>query len=413
MSRVLVIVAALLILHLPAALLMADDEKKQDAPEKESLVEALKGGKVAIDLRYRFEAVDQKDFKKNARASTLRTAFSYATRPYMGFNVLLQAESVADIWAAGDHNNNGFGDSGNAMIDRPVIADPPGTEMQQAYMRYQGGDSTVQLGRQEVVLDDARFVGNVGWRQHHQSFRALSFINESLENLRFSYLYVDRVYRITRERLDLNTHLINANYKLGDIGALTGYTYVLRYDAEVSHGLDSNTFGAEFKGQNTLGEPGSIRYELEYASQTDGGNNPEQVSADYLHLMAGGGYGQFGFRIGWERLSGSQRDGQFQTPLATLHPFNGWADKFLSTPTNSLADLYFQADGPAGPLRWLIVYHDFRAATGSDRYGDELDCQITYRSPWDQTSGLVGAFYNAEEFAVDTDKIWLYTGYSF
>ncbi len=341
--RVSVIIAILVLFLLPSARLLADekDEKKeQDAAKKESLAAALEGGKVALNLLYRFEIVDQKSLAKTAYASKLRTALSYRTKPYKGLSGFLQAENVADVGAADHHNNVGFGDSGNGVTGRPVIADPPGTEMLQAYMQYDADDSTLRLGRQELIFDDARFVGNVGWRQHHQSFRALSVDNRSLENLRVSYRYVDRAYRITRARADVNTHLINANAKVGTVGEVTGYAYLLKYDAEGLRGLDTNTFGAEFKGQTALGGGGSLRYELEYATQTD---------ADYLHLMAGGGYQQVGFRVGWERLSGSEREGQFQTPLATLHAFNGWADKFLSTPVNGIEDLYFRVRWPGRP----------------------------------------------------------------
>jgi hypothetical protein len=46
----------------------------------------------------------------------------------------------------------------------------------------------------------------------------------------------------------------------------------------------------------------------------------------------------------------------FTTPLATLHKFQGWADKFLTTPVNGLADLYVNAGytrkgvGPLAPV---------------------------------------------------------------
>ena len=33
----------------------------------------------------------------------------------------------------------------------------------------------------------------------------------------------------------------------------------------------------------------------------------------------------------------------FQTLLATLHKFQGWADKFLTTPPNGIRDLYGSA----------------------------------------------------------------------
>lgn len=412
-SRIATIVVATSLLLTPAVVALADDGKPDEGDKKESFVEALKGGKATVSLRYRFETVDQDNFDLKAYASTLRTTLSYGTRPYNGFRVVLQAENIADIGAEDDHNNAGAGDRGNGITDRPVVADPPGTEMLQAYVQYQRGDSTLRLGRQEVILDDARFVGNVGWRQHHQSFRAFVFANESVDRLRFIYSYIDRAYRITGAQLDVDTHLLNANYRIGDIGAITAYGYLLRFDATPLQRLDTNTLGVEFKGQSKVGAHGRVLYEAEYASQSDSGNNPTNIDADYIHLMAGGGYRQLGVRIGWERLGGSEAEGQFQTVLATLHAFNGWADKFLSTPNNGLEDLYFRLDGRSGPLRWSVTYHDFRAATGDAEYGTELDFVINYRAPWAQTFGLKGALYTAEDFSVDTDKIWLYTGYAF
>ena len=43
-------------------------------------------------------------------------------------------------------------------------------------------------------------------------------------------------------------------------------------------------------------------------------------------------------KLGFERLEGNGTVA-LQTPLATLHAFNGWADKFLSTPANGLRDV--------------------------------------------------------------------------
>ena len=52
-------------------------------------------------------------------------------------------------------------------------------------------------------------------------------------------------------------------------------------------------------------------------------------------------------------------DGQLQTPLATLHAFNGWADMFLTTPANGLQDLYFRASYTL-PMDFI----EFRSLTG-------------------------------------------------
>ncbi len=118
-------------------------------------------------------------------------------------------------------------------------------------------------------------------------------------------------------------------------------------------------------------------------------------------------------KAGWEVLEGNARDGQFSTPLATLHKFNGWADKFLRTPTDGLEDLYLSLSGTAGKVAWTAVYHDFSADEGGAGYGEEIDLQVTCKAPWQQAFGLKTAFYDAGTFSADTDKIMFWTAYSF
>lgn len=81
---------------------------------------------------------------------------------------------------------------------------------------------------------------------------------------------------------------------------------------------------------------------------------------------------------GFERLDGNGRRG-FQTPLATLHAYQGWADVFLSTPATGLRDLNLRAGttvkmGPkARPLKLQAGVHDFTDDDGSMRLGREFD----------------------------------------
>jgi hypothetical protein len=176
--------------------------------------------------------------------------------------------------------------------------------------------------------------------------------------------------------------------------------------------MSRDTLGAEFKGSHATGDV-TLHYEVEYAHQGDAGDNPFQVDANYLNLMAGVGYSGFTFRVAWENMDGSVRDGQFQFALGTNHAFNGWVDKFLSTPTHGLSDFMMRLDGPAGPVKWQIRYHEFSAKTGDARYGSEIDFMASYAAPWKQTFALKGGIYGADEFSKDTTKIWLWTAYSF
>ena len=114
-----------------------------------------------------------------------------------------------------------------------------------------------------------------------------------------------------------------------------------------------------------------------------------------------------------ERLDGSDSDGQFNTTFGTNHKFNGWADKFLSTPTNGVRDLYASVGGRHGAFSWDATYHDFQAATGGQYYGWELDLDVIYETPWKQTFAAKSASYQAGGFSSDTNKFWIWTTYTF
>ena len=106
-------------------------------------------------------------------------------------------------------------------------------------------------------------------------------------------------------------------------------------------------------------------------------------------------------------------DGQFNTPLATLHKFNGWADKFLVTPADGLEDLYIGLGGKRGAVSVIGAVHDFDSNSRSIDYGTEVDAQATYTAPWNQVFALTLAYYDAEELFEDTFKLWAWTTYQF
>ena len=84
-----------------------------------------------------------------------------------------------------------------------------------------------------------------------------------------------------------------------------------------------------------------LLYRAEYATQSDYADNPADYSTDYYALEGGIAAAGLTAKVGYEVL-GSDNNGtaSFKTPLATLHKFNGWADKFLVTPAAGLEDLY-------------------------------------------------------------------------
>jgi hypothetical protein len=114
----------------------------------------------------------------------------------------------------------------------------------------------------------------------------------------------------------------------------------------------------------------------------------------------------------WEVLEGDGRDA-FQTPLATLHGFDGWADVFLRTPPDGLEALAVAAGGNAGSLGWTARVWGFGAESSDADYGRELDLQLVWKSPWQATFGVKAAAYQADDFFRDVTKVMLWTAWSF
>ena len=383
------------------------------AEQVTALKDAVAEAEVKLDLRYRLEGVSDDNVPdKDALASTLRTTLKLTTAPYRHFQLVIEAENVAAVGNDRLFRNLGAGSASNGVTDRPVVADADSTELNQAYLRFDHGQTRFTLGRQEINLGDQRFVGAVGWRQNHQSFDALSVAGEASDRVSWSYSLLGRVHRIFGGSQGMTSHLANAKIDAGKAGALTAYAYLLDYD-DGDAGLSTSTFGAELAGSHELSGSGKILYEIELASQQDFADNPNAIDAGYANLMAGYVAGQWTSKIGWESLEGSAEDGQFRTPLATLHKFNGWADKFLGTPTDGLEDLSLSLAWRGSGRSAAIIFHDFSASEGSTDYGQELDLLLTWTTQAGPLLGAKAAIYDAETLAADTEKLMLWVQYGF
>ena len=409
---VVIAVGMLISVSSQAGTAFAQSTQKQ-GEEPRGVVEAFTQGTAHLGFRYRYEYVDDDAIDAQAHASTLRTVLNFRTAPLHGFEFFIEAENVVEL---GDdwYRDAGRPPRGNGVTGRPVVADPAGTDINQVMLRYRGHGTDLRLGRQEINIDDQRFVGAVGWRQHHQTFSAINVENASIGRVKLRYVFSNNVYRIFGDKVGTANNFLHGSIDAGGAGTLNLYGYLLDYTEAGFAALSTNSLGFEFAGALAIDDRVTALYEVEYARQTDAADNPDDVKANYAHLMGGVGFEQWvTARVGWELLGGSEQDGQFSTPLATLHKFNGWADKFLNTPTDGLVDFYVQLTGRVADIGWLASFHDFSADSISATYGSELDWQLTYQSSWNQTFAFKGAYYSADTFSSDTLKIWLWTNYTF
>ena len=375
----------------------------QSVSASDNLYDAFSEGDASLSFRYRYEFVDQDGFTENANASTLRTRLNYKTKAYNGFTFFIEADNVTEVF--GDNYNSGAGNSpGNTQY--PIIADPQGTEINQAWFNFAfNGNSGVKIGRQRILLDNQRFVGGVGWRQNEQTYDAVSGTFD-ISGSKLFVSYIDKVNRIFGDDVPAGNHdnatvLVNWSNKVDNVGKFSVYYYDI--DNKDVAAFSTGTFGAKFAGKT-----GDFNYGVEYANQKDAHNNAVDYSASYYRLDAGYKVSSATLYGGYEVLEGDNNNAgsMFRTPLATLHAFNGWADKFLGTPQDGIEDLFFGAKGAINGFKWNAVYHDFAAEDSSRDLGSEFDISFAHKLNNNISLLLKGAFYSADTHASDTSKIW-------
>lgn len=369
---------------------------------------------IILDSRLRYESVDQ-DGLDRADALTLRTRFGVRSARLSGWQVLAEGEAVGSL--VEDYN-----DTINGKTGFPVVPDPETLELNRLQASFNGLPGTeIIIGRQRLVLDNARFVGNVGFRQNEQTFDAVVVRTDALGPFRTTYGYIDRVQRIFGDDSPAgvwrsDSHLLNVS---GDsrFGKLTGYGYWL--DFENAPAQSSATVGVRLEGRRAATEGLALNWALELARQSEHGDNPNRFDVGYGLVSGGVSQGPLAVNLAFERL-GADSGQAFQTPLATLHAFQGWADVFLTTPTDGLTDLsattsWTVRQPPVGRSAVLTAaWREYRDGDRDLRFGRELNvsARLMLDAHWSMEAKLA-RFDGARPAFPDRTKVWFALEHSF
>ncbi len=416
----------------------------QSAHAAQTLTEGLTtGSTIKVNVRARYESVDW-DGYEDADALTIRSRLSYQSGAWNGFAATAEMDNVTEadhkvdyaVWAA-DPINAG-------TVKHALISDPEGTDLNQAYVSYTTFNNVVRYGRQRIILDNARFIGNVGWRQNEQTYDGISFTNKSIRYTNIFAAHITNVDRIFGNAVPVqgdykqDTNLFNVSYTGFEAGKLTGYAYLIdNLDdailvgtgaaANKSAAISSNTYGVRWA---STANP-SFMYTLEYAQQKGAASNPLDYTASYSLVEASTTLGRFVPLVGYEVLGSDKGTKGFATPFATLHAFNGWADRFLATPKEGIRDTYASLTTTVQGVTLIAAYHSYKADEKSLAAGATLGKIIDYGNEWNLSAskkfGAVvytvkyAAFDNGDwvqkigtkALASDTSKFWFQTDWNF
>ena len=378
-------------------------------------LEAITGGNLLLNLRPRWEHVEQDGKSSDADAYTMRTLLGWRTKTWDGLGVTLEGINVGHL---GDQHYN---PNPAATSPYPTVADPDVTDLNQLYLDYTGvPDTLVRAGRQSIKLDNVRFLGNVEFRQVMQVFNAVTVENTSLTDTRIYAGFLMRQRTTLGTQRDINEPLVNVRWTWKPGNALIGYGY---FQDQANTGQitgfrdNSNRIvGVRGDGAYPLSGQWKLLYTAEYADQQSYSGGDARIDASYYHAGGGGQWGDFYLRVDQEKLGSNDGLYAFQTPLGTNHLFQGWGDQFLTTPRQGLRDTYVTGGAKVWKIGLYTELHRFRADFGGIDFGHEIDVGATWPIAQSLTAKLEYADYQAGDTAsakTDLRKVWVTLVYQY
>jgi hypothetical protein len=426
--KIMILAVALLNIHITASSAFANDVTK-------SVEDALKfgnGAAVKFNLNYRYENANQEEVPnpllngrplpaarqpQTANANTVRLRLGLLSPVFHGLQGYAEYQGLYAMQS--DYNSTRNGKTGYT-----VIADPYENELDQLWISYAGiPDTLIKGGRQVIKFDDDRFIGNVLWRQLQQTYDSvlITHNNQQLFGLTVNAGYIGNVKTFTATNEHINAPILNVNYKVGDYGNLVGYGYWLGFtDPDVyfksnqSYGIRLTNYlkpGDSLKMSDNYG----LVYTAEWSIQKDYINSPKDYTVNRYNLMGGLTAYNFTVQGAMEQLDGLGQNQTFQTPLGTNHMFQGWADLFFVTPKDGIRDVFgtLITTLDRGEVTLMGVYHNFYDDTGNIHYGKEWDFMATKKFGQHYMLLAKYAYYDADQYNTDTQKIWLQANVNF
>ena len=253
-----------------------------------------RAGDVSFDFRYRSEFADLEGFGESASASTLRSRITFESATFNRFQVLLQADNVATL------GSEEFNSTTNGKTEYPIVADPEGTDLNQAWLTFSGGSVTVRAGRQTIRHGTERFVGGVAWRQNEQAYDGVRIQWAPAGGFDLDLAYVNRVNRIFGPDDGLNpaawkgdNFFVRANWNLADNHRLSAHGYLLDFDPQQGYapGRTVNN-SVDILGLEYSGTFDRLTLNLNWDTQQDAGASqldyqPSITWPKSSHLWAG------------------------------------------------------------------------------------------------------------------------------
>lgn len=357
-------------------------------------------------LRPRYELND----KSGINGTEANSFFSQRSR----LNVGVESGPIMGFLQFQDVRN--WGDEANTLTD--FSAD--GFDVHQVYIDVNiplnSTPLNLRVGRQEIILDGHRLVGNVNWAQQARSF------DGALLMTRLNSTVIDLFAAKERENTgtgptvtdeDRNIVGLWVKTKINDMAAVSG-TLIYQNDDSSAANMNRATMG--LRGTfDMLGINGRIEGYYQFGDIAPATDLNSYVNAYMIGVRIGHSYDtklKPRITLWYDYLSGDSntndtRAKAFNTLYATNHKFYGFMDYFMNVPDNTskkgLQDIAIKTS--IKPLQNVSISADFHhfllaensALDGKKSLGQELDLTAKWKYHKHLTvTGGYSHFFNAK-----------------
>ncbi len=293
---------------------------------------------------------------------------------------------------------------------------------------------SVKVGRQEIIYDDHRIFGSVGWAQQARSHDAAIIKYNPSENHRVD---IGLAYNANGESLYKTDYTVNSyrtfqylwyhgnfnNVGVSFLALNNGMAYMDETPTDTTQKVAySQTIGPRvtYKGESL---------KINAAFYFQGGKNAANRDQSAMYFSANLDYvvsKKFSIGIGGEYLSGTtsqnqviatEKDKSFKPLYGTNHKFNGWMDYFYVGSymnSNGLIDIYLPFTYKVNKFTFKLIPHYFMAAAtvsqeqtdGSWKdFSNGLGTEIDFTGSYTLSKTMIISAGYSQMFATETMQV--------
>lgn len=343
--------------------------------EQPSFQQAFTTGTPELSFRLRSETMEDDGKPKQGNGLMLRSQLGWRSNTHEGIGLRLLLVSSNKLVSD-------FNDDGAVLTsDYPWTPAKDVTDFTEAFVFWKLNDAaSLKLGRQKLDLDRTRFVGPNEFRQTQRFYQGVSAELRKGQPLNFFVGYFQKERAPDTLQRETEITVLRASYEWQPGHTVLGSAYLHDRKSSTPVGSSNKIQTLRADGKVAATADYQLKYVLESGRQTPYANGT-WGNADYLQYGASMNASDHFVGIYQETLGERKGTGTagFYNPLGLLHPTQGWADKFNSTPLKGVQDTWLSAGYSWGQWGIQADYHQFKTAQDLAALGKELDLRLDWK----------------------------------